>query len=167
MEIKELLEAMDNVLDNISAEDPLEAQTIDSDGKDVDEDALFKELNTLFTPVLVMQSYEKDIADKANSELSESGILTERNIINFDDESRMAQLIAVCSKLIAKQKNTSAWQMFSKAAQMKKESSLRIQKEEYDEAKTLAQKYLVMVSTSNVNSVARDAANDLLPQTQH
>lgn len=167
MEIKELLEAMDNVLDNISAEDPLEAQTIDSDGKDVDEDALLKELNTLFTPVLVMQSYEKDIADKANSELSESGILTERNIINFDDESRMAQLIAVCSKLIAKQKNTSAWQMFSKAAQMKKESSLRIQKEEYDEAKTLAQKYLVMVSTSNVNSVARDAANDLLPQTQH
>ena len=161
---KILLEALDNALDNISADDPMET-TIDSGGKDVDEDALLKELNTLFTPVLIMQSYEKDISAKSNADIAESGILTERNVINFDDESRMAQLIAVCSKLIAKQKNTAAWQAFEKAAKVKKEAALRMQSEENDEAKTLAQKYLVMVSTTNVNSVARDAAQDLLPQT--
>jgi len=161
---KILLEALDNALDNISADDPMET-IIDSNGKDVDEDALLKELNTLFTPVLIMQSYEKDISAKSNADIAESGILTERNVINFDDESRMAQLIAVCSKLIARQKNTPAWQAFEKAAKVKKEAALKIQSEENDEAKTLAQKYLVMVSTTNLNSVARDAAQDLLPQT--
>ena len=43
---------------------------------------------------------------------------------------------------------------------------LEIQKDEYDEAKELAQKYLVNVATSNNSSVARNAAQSLLPQTQ-
>ena len=166
MELKPILEEMDEILDKTSAEDNLDTQ-IDPSTTDVDVDVLLKELNTLFTPVLVMQSYEKDIASKTNADIAESGILTERNMINFDDETRMAQLIAVCAKLIAKQKNTEAWQMYEKAARLKKQSALNIQKEEYDAAKDLAQKYLVMVSTTNVNSVARDAATDLLPQTQH
>jgi len=161
-----LLEAMDDVLNNISADDPLDTQ-LDSDGKDVDEDALLKELNSLYTPILIQQSLEKDISAKSNAESALGGTLTERSIIAFDDEARMAQLIAVCAKLIAKQKNTAAWQEFEKAAAIKRQSELNIQKEENEAAKTLAQKYLVMVSTTNLSSTARDAAKDLLPQTQH
>ena len=79
----------------------------------------------------------------------------------------MSQLIAVCAKIIAKQKNTKAWQMFKKASVIKKEAALNMQKEEYENAKILAQKYLVAVSTTNPSSVARNAATELLPQTQH
>lgn len=163
-----LLEAMDEVMDNMDTptenSDPMN-QPIQGTG--VDEKLILDQLNKIFTPVLVMQGFEKDIADKTNATLAEASVLTERNIISFDDETRMSQLINVCAKLIAQQKNTEQWQMFKKAAAIKKQASINIQKEEYDTAKTLAQKYLVMVSTTNNSSVARDAANDLLPQTQH
>jgi hypothetical protein len=99
--------------------------------------------------------------------MESADVLTERSIIQFDDETRMAQLIAVCAKIIAKQKDTEAWQMYKKAAVLKKKAGLEIQKQEYNDAKTLAQKYLVSVSTTNPSSVVRDAATDLLPQTQH
>lgn len=161
-----ILEAMDDALNNLTADNPLDEPISANDNKGVDEEALLKELNTLYTPVLVQQSLEKDIAARTNAESATSGTLTERSIIKFDDKDRMAQLIAVCAKLIAKQKNTESWQEFQKAAALKKQSDLNIQKEENDAAKTLAQKYLVMVSTTNASSVARDAATDLLPQTQ-
>ena len=132
-----------------------------------DEKELMDELNKIFTPVLVSQKFERDISDQKNDALSEAAVLTEKNIISFDDETRMSQLINVCAKLIAQKKNTEQWQMFKKAAAIKKQASVNIQKEEYDEAKNLAQKYLAMVSTTNNSSVARDAASELLPQTQH
>jgi hypothetical protein len=91
----------------------------------------------------------------------------EKNIIKFDDETRMAQLIAVCALLIARKKNSEKYQTYQKAATIKNKMKLEIQKDEYDAAKTLAQKYLVNVSTTNNSSVARDAANKLLPETQH
>ena len=165
-----LLEEMDEVQDALAygateqeiTDQPAEAPEASADDKD-----LLDELNKLFTPVLVMQGFENDIANQANEQISEAGVLTERNIISFDDETRMSQLVNVCAKLIAKKKNTPSWQAFKKAAAIKKQASINIQKEEYDGAKALAQKYLVMVSTTNNSSVARDAANDLLPQTQH
>lgn len=131
------------------------------------EKDLIDELNKIFTPVLVMQNYEKEISDKTQSEMESAKVLNERTIIKFDDESRMSQLIAVCAKLIAKQKNTKAWQMFKQAADLKKKAGLELQKEEYEEAKELAQKYLIDVSSTNPSSVARQAALELLPQTRH
>lgn len=163
---KSIMEAMDELSNDI--------QTMSDDITDmamephkIDYDSLVEELNKLFTPVLVTQSMEKDISDQVNIEISEATVLTERNIISFDDPARMAQLIATAAKLIAKQKNSQQWQIFKKASEMKKQSSIAIQKEEYDEAKILAEKYLIKVSTTNNSSVARDAANTLLPHTQN
>ena len=87
--------------------------------------------------------------------------------LKFDEPTRMAQLISVCAKLINKQRNTPEWQLYKKAAVLRNKANLDMQKNSYDEAKALAQKYLVMVSTTNTSSSARDAANDLLPQTNH
>ena len=165
-----MLEKMDEIqasMDKGSEDDTDVTDQIVDSNAEIDDKEILDELNKLFTPVLVSQNFENEISQKVNNEISEAGVLTERNIISFDDETRMAQLINVCAKLIAKKKNTNSWQMFQKAAAIKKQASINIQKEEYDGAKALAQKYLVMVSTTNNSSVARDAANDLLPQTQH
>ncbi len=156
----------DDVL-NQTVEDPSDNnENTEDDDNDSNSD-LIAELNKIYTPVLVAQNYQKDISDHTNEALSEAGVLTEHNVISFDDESRMSQLISVCALLIAKKKNTKKWQLFSKAAAIKKQAKIDIQKEEYNEAKDLAQKYLVNVATTNNSSVARQAANDLLPQTNH
>lgn len=169
MSFTKLLESMDEISNSMNElSGDVGNDTIGGDSSsEVNTDELVEELNKIFTPVLVMQSMEKDISDKANSEISEATVLTERNMISFDDPSRMAQLRSVCALIIARKKNTEKWQMFQKAANIKNQAKLDIQKEEYDEAENLAQKYLVKVSTTSNSSVARDAANELLPQTQH
>ena len=131
------------------------------------EEEALKELSALFTPTLVMQNYEKEIADKSLGEVESAGVLTERTVIKFDDEARMAQLIAVAARIIAKQKDTEAWKLYKQASILKKKADLDLQKQEYDSAKDLAQKYLMQVSTTNPSSVARQAADELLPQTRH
>lgn len=171
MNWSQLFEAMDEIADSVEAGPntaDLQDTEIDNDTPaPVDEKELLEELNKLFTPILVMQGYESEIADKVNAAVSEATVLTEMNMIKFDDPTRMAQLISVCAKLIHKQRNTPEWQLYKKAAVLKNKANLDMQKSSYDEAKALAQKYLVMVSTTNNSSAARDAANDLLPQTQH
>lgn len=176
MNFTTLLEAADMLLTLLSeeayAEDPDMMDTpMDDDNvqgtSEVDEKSLLDELNRTYTPILVSQGFEQKIADETNAEISEATVLTEKNMISFDNTARMSQLIATCALLIAKQKNSEKWQMFKKAAALKRQSKLDIQKEEYDSAKALAQKYLVMVSTTNNSSVARNAANELLPETQH
>lgn len=154
------LESMENIIKFLG-------ESNDYSTGEFDEKEALEELNKLFTPVLVMQDMEKDIQEKSFTELESANVLTERSIIKFDDETRYSQLVDVCAKIIAKMKNTEAWQLYKKAAVLKKQAGLDIQKQEYDAAKVLAQKYLVQVSTSNPSSVARDAASDLLPQTQH
>lgn len=177
---KPILEAMEQVSDDIEKvtsddqaddvlEEPLEDNSCQSscDDSSCNETEILNELNKIFTPVLVMQGLENNVADEYKEACSEDNVLTEKNIIKFDDETRMAQLIAVCALLIEKKKNTDLFQTYHKAATIKKSTKLEIQKKNYDEAKMLAQKYLVKVSTTNNSSVARQAANDLLPETQH
>lgn len=132
-----------------------------------DNTDLLDELNQIFTPILVMQNFEGDMPGKIQEALAEASVLMERNIIQFDDATRMAQLIAVCSLLIAKKKNTPEYQMYQKAAVIRNKMKLDIQRKEYDDAKALAQQFLVKVSTTNNSSIARDAATSLLPETQH
>lgn len=160
--IQVLLEEMDD-----SSCDIMNQCVKEIPSKDVDDKELMDELNKIFTPVLVSQKFSKDISDHNNEVLAEAGVLTERNIIAFDDETRMSQLISVCALLLAKKKDTENWKIYKKAALLKKQSKINIQKEEYVDAKELAQKYLVMISTTNNSAVVRDAANELLPQTQH
>lgn len=131
---------------------------------DVDKD-LIAELNQIFTPILVMQGFEGNMTDKIQEAFSEASVLTEKNIIKFDDETRLAQLIATCALLLQKKKNTEKWQMYKKAAAIKNQMKLDMQKEEYNSARALAQKFLVNVSSTNNSSIARQAAKDLLPIT--
>ena len=132
-----------------------------------DED-LLNSLNQIFTPILVMQGFEGDVSSKIQEAFSEAtSVLLEKNIIQFDNSTKMAQLISVCALLIAQQKNTQEYQMYRKAAEVRNNMKLNIQKQEYEAAKALAQKFLVKVSTTNNSSVARQAANELLPETQH
>ena len=164
-----IIEAMDKISDMVECGElskDLCDEKICSDGdKDCDDSEILSELNDIFTPVLVMQGFEKDIANQANAELTEASVLTERNIINFDNDTRMAQLLSICALLIAKNKNSKQWQLFKKAAAIKRQTKLAIQKDEYDDAKKLANKYLIMLSTSNNSSVARNAADELLSKT--
>lgn len=168
----DMLESMDEIssaidqqgVDEIS-NSPLVPNSTGMDG-DMDQE-LLNELDQVFTPVLVMQGMQSDMSDNIQAALEESSLLVEQNIIKFDDQTRMAQLIAVCALLLSRKKNTDKYQMYRKAAAIKNQMKLDIQKEEYAAAKALAQKYLVKVSTSNNSSVARDAAKDLLPETQH
>lgn len=168
-----LLEAMDEVaasateLSDSGSIMDTEIPSDPSDGGGDMEKEILDELNQIFTPVLVMQGFEGDIADKVQEECAEASVLTERNIIKFDDETRMAQLISVCAKLLQKHKNTPAYQTYAKAALLKRQMELQMQNEEYNAAKALAQKYLVKVSMTNNSAVARDAAISLLPETQH
>lgn len=175
--LKSMNEAMDAVndsLDNIenqSVEDvpnpPMSTEDSNPEGNEGSEEELLDQLNKIFTPILVMQKYEGDMSDQIQETLSEAAVLTEQNIIKFDDSTRMAQLISTCALLIARQKNSEKYQMYQKAATIRNKMKLDIQKEEYEAAKALAQKFLVKVSTTNNSSVARNAANELLPETQH
>lgn len=169
MSFTQMLESLDDINTALTQQntDISNAMASDEPTGAADDKDLLEELNKLFTPVLVMQNLEAGISDQANQELSEASVLTERSVIQFDDAARMAQLIATCALLIAKKKNSENWNVYKNAAAVKNQAKLNIQKEEYADAAALAQKYLVMVSTTNNSSVARDAANELLPQTQH
>ena len=114
-----------------------------------------------------MQGIEGDITEKVMEACSQDNILLEKNVIRFDDETRMAQLVSVCAILISRQKNSNEYQMYKKSSEIRNNMKLQMQKNEYAAARALAQKFLVKVSTTNNSSVARDAANDLLPQTNH
>lgn len=170
-----MLEAMDEIAASVevqTAEDSsMETSPIDAgdtSSNTTDDKDLLERLNKIFTPILVMQGFENEInPQKITESINRAGVLTEKNVIQFDDATRMAQLIAACALLIQQKKNTPKYQMYAKAASMRNRLKLEMQKEEYDAAKALAQKYLVMVSTSNSSPVARDAATSLLPQTQH
>ena len=169
MSFTQMLESLDDISDSIdSHQNDLINTNLDNQPTDVSgDDDLIDQLNKIFTPVLIMQGFENDSEDIIKEALSEASLLTEKSIIKFDDDTRMAQLRAVCALLIARKKNSEKYKMYAKAHEIKRKMKLDIQKEEYDDANTLAQKYLVSVSTTNNSPVARKAANALLPATQH
>ncbi len=169
MTFTQMLESLDDISDSIdSHQNDIINTNIDNQPTDISgDDDLIDQLNKIFTPVLIMQGFENDSEDIIKEALSEASLLTEKSIIKFDDDTRMAQLRAVCALLIARKKNSEKYKMYAKAHEIKRKMKLDIQKEEYDDANTLAQKYLVSVSTTNNSPVARKAANALLPATQH
>ena len=174
-----LLESLDEVDNGIDEnQNDVMNQSIDNETIPEDEDNntengagstddLLEELNQIFTPILVMQGFEKDMSDKITEAYSEADVLNEKTLIKWDDQARMSQLIKVCALLISRKKNSEKYQMYKKASIIARKMAIEIQKDEYEAAKTLAEKYLVKVSTTNNNSVARKAAKELLPETQH
>lgn len=173
---KESLEKMEQIENDIDQnEDDIMKAPVDDyeDGEPpssptegTDED-LLEELSQIALPMLVMQGFETDNSDQIQEAYTEASVLLEKNTIKFDNASRMAQLISICAILIAKQKNSEEYQMFAKACQIRNKMKLEIQKTEYVKAKALAQKFLVKVSTTNNSSIARKAADELLPETNH
>jgi hypothetical protein len=183
MTFTQMLESLDSISDNIDyasadnapSDDLMDQQITDEPAPssrvmglgNINEDELLNQLNQIFTPILVMQSIEGNIEDQIHEACSEDNVLLERNILKFDDSTRMAQLKSVCALLIARQKNTQQYQMYKKASDVRNKMKLQIQKDEYANADALAQKFLVKASTSSNNSTVRNAARDLLPATQH
>ena len=173
---KESLEKMEQIENDIDQnEDDIMKAPVDDyeDGEPpfsptegTDED-LLEELSQIALPMLVMQGFETDNSDQIQEAYTEASVLLEKNTIKFDNASRMAQLISICAILIAKQKNSEEYQMFAKACRIRNKMKLEIQKTEYVKAKALAQKFLVKVSTTNNSSIARKAADELLPETNH
>jgi len=166
-----IVESLDKILNTMKAisineSDNLDNTLVAEDSVNDDKD-LLERLNKLYTPTLISQKFENDIADNANNEIQNSGNLSKRTLINFDKKTRVAQLISACAMLIAEKKNSPKWQALLKADAIKNQTKLDIQREEYNNAIALAQRYLIMVSTTNNSSVARDAAQELIPETQH
>ena len=143
----------------------MELDTSDEVEDNSSDDELMDALNQIFTPILIMQGYEGDIAEKIQESFSESNVLMERNIISFDNNAKMAQLLSVCALLIARQKNSPKYQMYKKSMEVAKSSKLEIQKEENAAARALAQRFLIKVSTTNGSTVARQAAKELMPMS--
>lgn len=169
-EMARILEDVNTSIEATSS-DPL-AAPIESEPSTVPvdtniEDKVISQLNDIFTPVLVMQSFETQINDQIKESFEKANVLTERNTIRFDDETRMSQLIATCSLLIDKERQTPEYKAYEQATMVKDKTKVEICKKNYDLAKSIVQKYLVKVSTTNNSSEARNAATDLLPQTQH
>ena len=166
--MKVLLEAMDEIADGLSAqyasadsmENPVDSSEADNS---LNYDELIEDLNTVFTPVLVMQELEGDVSEKVLEACSEDNVLSERSCLQFDDKARMAQLLSVCALLIARQKNSPKYEAYRRGMEMARQAKMEIQREEPAAAQALAQKYLVKVSTTNGSSIARKAAENLLP----
>lgn len=191
---KLILEALDEVSDEAksAADESIENEPIEADGSpiededssddesmndsseygisdnNIDDSDLIAELKKIYTPVLIMQNYQTEsCANKIHESLSRSGLLTESNVMKFDNETKRSQLLSVCALLIARKKNTSEYQAFKKAAKLQKEMKLAIQKNEAGAAKALAQKFLTQMSGDSDNEDAKEAALKMLSSIQH
>ena len=135
-----------------------------SDAEAVDDTGVMDELKKIYTPILIMQSYEtKESCDRMKESFSQANVLTEQNIIKFDNETRVAQLLSVCALLLARKKNSEKWQAFKKAAALQRKMKIEIQKEEAAAAKELARKFLDETATGD-NEDAKASATKLLPE---
>lgn len=191
---KLILEALDEVSDEAksAADESIENEPIEADGSpiededssddestndsseygisdnNIDDSDLIAELKKIYTPVLIMQNYQTEsCTNKIHESLSRSGLLTESNVMKFDNETKRSQLLSVCALLIARKKNTSEYQAFKKAAKLQKEMKLAIQKNEAGAAKALAQKFLTQMSGDSDNEDAKEAALKMLSSIQH
>lgn len=162
--MNQFLEDLDNAIQGIKNYSPnqdINSENLETNTSNVDPSDL-SEMNRLYTPVLVRRKIEQDIATDTKLNLAESGQFNERSTVLFDNTANYDQLVNVAARVIAKRKNSPSWEAFTKASEAKKQADLNIQEENQEEAKSLANEYLVMASKSNSSSAARDAAMDLL-----
>lgn len=159
------IEDSDEPDDDESSDDSSDYGISDSN---MDDSDLIAELKKIYTPVLIMQNYQTEsCTNRIHESLSRSGLLSESNIMKFDNETKMSQLLSVCALLIARKKNTSEYQAFKKAAKLQKEMKLAIQKNEAGAAKALAQKFLTQMAEDSSNGDAKEAATKMLSGVQH
>lgn len=133
----------------------------------VNQEELFAKLNKIFTPILIMSDAEDEASSSIKESFNKAGLLTERNTIKFDSRARLDQLVSICAILLQQAKNTPEYQAYVKGHKLRKRAKLRMQEIEGQNARDLAQKFLVNVSSVNPSEAARRAATNLLPETQH
>lgn len=158
----------DSSSEDSSSEEPEEDSDSDeygvSDSDAVDDTGVMDELKKIYTPILIMQNFEtKESCDRMKESFSQANVLTEQNVIKFDNETRVAQLLSVCALLLARKKNSEKWQAFKKAAALQRKMKIEIQKEEAAAAKALARKFLDETASGD-NEDAKSSAAKLLPE---
>ena len=154
----------DTEADELDSEEDDSSEFGVSDAEAVDDTGVMDELKKIYTPILIMQSYEtKESCDRMKESFSQADVLTEQNVIKFDNETRVAQLLSVCALLLARKKNSEKWQAFKKAAALQRKMKIEIQKEEAAAAKELARKFLDETAAGD-NEDAKSSAAKLLPE---
>lgn len=154
----------DTEADELDSEEDDTSEFGVSDAEAVDDTGVMDELKKIYTPILIMQSYEtKESCDRMKESFSQANVLTEQNVIKFDNETRVAQLLSVCALLLARKKNSEKWQAFKKAAALQRKMKIEIQKEEAAAAKELARKFLDETAAGD-NEDAKSSAAKLLPE---
>jgi hypothetical protein len=110
---------------------------------------------------MLAQELDDGVKGRVMEACSQDNVLTEANIIQFDDDTRKAQLISLCALLIARQGNSPDYDAYKQASNVRKTMKLKIQKDNHAAAVALADKYLSHVAQTGQSSVARKAAEDL------
>jgi len=153
------LEDSENDLDTGSI--PLENVPSNQPNSMMGDAKLLEEINAIYTPILVSQELDHDIQGRIQEACSKENVLVESNLVKFDADTRKAQLISLCSLLIARQANSPDYQAYKQASNVRKAMKLKIQKDNYAGAVALADKYLQNLSATGTSSVVRSAATDL------
>lgn len=125
------------------------------------EDKLISELQRIYNPVLVSQELNKQTSDVVLESVTADNIFTENNVIKFDDDTRKAQLISLCSLLLARDANSPDYLAYKQAAKAKHAMKLKIQEDYNAAAVDLADRYLQSVAATSNSPIAKDAAENL------
>lgn len=132
------------------------------DNDDVDTSSLLSDLEQIMSPILIKSQLDSvnGLSEQLMEACSEDHIY-ESNLIKLDKDSMMAQLKAICTLLVARKKNTTAWQLYQKSSKVKKDSKLQMQEEEAVAGSRLAEEYLNKIRSTGNSGLLRSAAEHL------
>lgn len=129
---------------------------------DVANATVMQSLEQIYTPILIAQSFQTgETKDQIQEHVSNLGLLTESNMIKFDNETKLAQLKSVCALLLSREEKSEKFKAFVKSYQLTKKLKMEIMKEKESEATELARQYLQKLSSGS-NEQAGQAATELL-----
>lgn len=129
---------------------------------DVANATVMQSLEQIYTPILIAQSFQTgETKDQIQEHVSNLGLLTESNMVKFDNETKLAQLKSVCALLLSREEKSEKFKAFVKSYQLTKKLKMEIMKEKESEATELARQYLQKLSSGS-NEQAGQAATELL-----
>ena len=154
-------EETDDDVDDIEVDDAQPSEETSEDDvtereSNWDEEELFNLLNRFFLPVMRMQDAEQPV--------QESTAVMEKNVFRLDDPTKVAQLISLCSMLLAKAKNTKAYNTYIRASEERRNAKIDIQNAEASEARDLATKYLNTLALNGDDDSVRPIGASLLKE---
>ena len=88
---------------------------------DVANATVMQSLEQIYTPILIAQSFQtEETKDQIQENVSNLGLLTESNMMKFDNETKLAQLQSVCALLLSRQEQSEKFKAFVKSYQLTK-----------------------------------------------